>query len=91
VGKPPLRVAGLKTSDSRAPTWTSDFYVIGVYDISIRSRWHIANELKRIAFLRSASTGPIAGPPCSVVKNTTIWLEVFDSPSLSSSPRASNC
>lgn len=48
----PVRAAEIKVGEKRIPGWTGDYYAIAVYDIRPPIRWNLADQLKRVAFLR---------------------------------------
>lgn len=48
----PVRAAEQKTGETGVPTLEGDDYAIVIYGIPTPKRWHVATELKGVAFLR---------------------------------------
>ena len=48
----PVRAAEMKAGEVGAPVWDGNYYAIAVYDVPSPQRWHLAEELKGVAFLK---------------------------------------
>jgi hypothetical protein len=48
----PVRAAESKIGQAAAPAWQGDYYAIAVYDLPRPHRWHLADELKGVSFLK---------------------------------------
>jgi hypothetical protein len=48
----PVQAAKMKVGDTRAPSWSGDYYAIAVFDLPRPFRWRLASDLRGVAFLK---------------------------------------